>query len=117
MYGSIQASRAVCWSRSQRLFHHTTTSGTLIPVGSRSGEVSAAASNPSPEAASPPVQPFQAGEYELDRWVNVGADDSEVGWGDEARDDAGSGAARSNRAAPGGRGDEWYLDERPPHHG
>ena len=97
-------------------YHHH-TSGTLKHVSSQSDEVSAATSNPSLEAAAPPVQRFQAGEYELDRWVNVGTDGSDVGWGDEARDVAGSGADRSKRAAPGGRGDEWYLDERPPHHG
>jgi len=33
------------------------------------------------------------------------SDDQDVGWGDEAREDAASDS------------DEWYLSERPPHHG
>ena len=36
--------------------------------------------------------------------ARAGTDDSDVGWGDERR-------------PPGAGSDDWYRDERPPHHG
>lgn len=62
-----------------------------------------------PEVEPPaPVTGAGSGDHAVPvDWRDRSTDDSDIGWGDDG----------GGRGADDGRGDEWYLRERPPHHG
>lgn len=77
----------------------TDRAGTLAPVSPAADEPTSSTADGLPlsgEAGSASAAP--------DLWTDVGADDRDEGWGERTE-------------LSSGLGDDWYLRERPPHHG